>query len=309
MGNGRASPSDWATYASTTSTKAAHEVFRSSSLHKELDPREVVVRESRDSPSNPNSNALLLGLDMTGSMNVVLESIVKKDLGVLFEAIYDKRPISDPHILLSVFDDAEAGHRGPGCYQVGQFEAEIGPLTSQIDKMWLTRNGGGNSSESYHLPLYFAAKKTVIDCFEKRNKKGYLFTMGDEGVPPPLRTSQIMELFSIEEQADIPYDDCLRMAERTYEVFHIMIGEGSHMRRHKDVVVNEWTKVLGQRALLLEDHTKLGEVIVSTIEINEGRSLDDVAKAWSGDTSLVVRNTLKNLSKRGATGGDVIVTL
>ena len=34
-------------------------------------------------------------------------------------------------------------------------------------------------------------KKTSIDCFEKRGKKGYLFTIGDEQLPPTLTKAQI----------------------------------------------------------------------------------------------------------------------
>ena len=34
--------------------------------------------------------------------------------------------------------------------------------------------------ESYELALYFAAYKTSCDAWEKRQKKGYLFTLGDE---------------------------------------------------------------------------------------------------------------------------------
>ncbi|HAO33838.1 MAG TPA: hypothetical protein DCQ84_12920, partial [Candidatus Competibacteraceae bacterium] len=57
-------------------------------------------------------------------------------------------------------------------------------IARQLRRLWLEKGGGGNACESYTLPWYFAATHTAIDCFEKRGKKGYLFTVGDE--EPPL---------------------------------------------------------------------------------------------------------------------------
>ena len=307
MGSGRYNPDDWVAYASTTASKPASAVFRSTRLVDDLDPRKIHMRESRDSTNNPNSTAVIIALDQTGSMNTVLEDIVRKDLGVLFEEVHARAPVSDPHIMLMTFDDAN--YEDEGCLQVSQFEAETQPLTNQIDRFWLTNNGGGNNSESYHLPLYFAATKTSIDCFEKRAKKGYLFTIGDEQVPPALTREQIKTVLGDDVQADYSYEECLRMAERTYHVFHIMVAQGSHYRHSGKQVKAGWTKVLGERALLLTDHTKLGEVIVSAIQLNEGAALDDVLNSWSGDTSLVVREATKGLTKHGDMHAAGIVTL
>jgi len=294
MGNTTYNPSDWAAYSRSTATKTASQVFRASTVSDELDAKKIIRRESRDSSANPNSTAVIIALDQTGSMNTVLQDIVRKDLGVAFQEIHDRKPISDPHIMLMTFDDANVIDEG--CLQVTQFEADTTTITAQIDKMHLTNCGGGNASESYHLPLYFAATRTSIDCFEKRGNKGYLFTIGDEETPPSLTREQIKTVLGEDVEADFSYDDCLRMAERTYHVFHVMVAEGSHMRYSGDRVKSKWTKVLGERAILLEDHTKLGEVIVSAIQINEGAELDDVASTWSDSTALVVRNSLNTLS-------------
>jgi hypothetical protein len=52
----------------------------------------------------------------------------------------------------------------------------------------------------------------------------------------------------------------------------------------------------------LKDHRKMSEVIISTIEVIEGRDKDAVAHSWSGDTSLVVREAIKGLTAAGAAG-------
>ena len=307
MGGGRFDDSKWDSYSKTTrtatATHGAKGVYSGTHCDKDLDPKNIKIRESRDSAANPNSTAIIIGLDMTGSMDTVLEQIVTKDLGVAFKELYSRKPVVDPHICLMMFDDVVV--QKEGVLQVSQFEAEVDKLTAQIGKFYLTHNGGGNSFESYHLPLYMAATKTSIDCFEKRKKKGYLFTIGDEGVPAPLSPSQINEVFGSEAAAALDYKSILRMAERMYHVFHIMVEEGDHMQHSGEAVKKSWRAALGERALLLTDHTKLGEVIVAAIQRNEGASVDEVVASWSGDTSLVVRDAIKDLQPAGTEAGGV----
>jgi hypothetical protein len=45
--------------------------------------------------------------------------------------------------------------------------------------------------------------------------------------------------------------------------------------------------------LRLKDYRRLAEVVVSAIEVNEGRDRDTVANSWSGDTSVVVAHALR----------------
>lgn len=307
MGGGRFDSTKWDTYAtkSTASTKAhgSRGVYSGTTVDKDLDPKNIKIRESRDSVANPNSTAIIIGLDMTGSMDTVLNQIVTKDLGVAFKELYTRKPVSDPHVCLMMFDDVVVQDKG--VLQVSQFEAEVDKITDQIGKFYLTHNGGGNQFESYHLPLYMAATKTSIDCFEKRKKKGYLFTIGDESVPAPLLPAQINSVFGSEAEAALDYQTCLRMAERMYHVFHIMVEEGSNMHYSAEEVKNSWRKVLGERAILLTDHTKLGEVIVSAIQRNEGASVEEVVGSWSGDTSVAVRAAIGGLTPAGHEEGGV----
>ena len=67
---------------------------------------------------------------------------------------------------------------------------------------------------------------------------------------------------------------------------------------------NQWTELLGQRVIGLSDHTKLAEVIVSAIEVNEGRDRDRVVKSWSKQTALVVQRAVGALgpARSGNTG-------
>ncbi|MGI9503190.1 MAG: hypothetical protein ACR2RE_09070, partial [Geminicoccaceae bacterium] len=88
-----------------------------------------------------------------------------------------------------------------------------------------------------------------------------------------------------------------------YDTYHVVVGEGSYARGHRDAVMQSWNEVVGQKVIYLSDHTKLAEVVVSAIQMAEGANLDDVASSWSGDTSVVVADAVANIVKGNSAGG------
>jgi hypothetical protein len=99
------------------------------------------------------------------------------------------------------------------------------------------------------------------------------------------------------------------MARRTYHVLHVVVEEGSHARSAgPDHVAARWTDLLGENVLRLSDHTKLAEVIVSAIEVIQGRGIGSVAKSWSGSTAIVVAHALRQLpaSRTPASSGGLV---
>jgi hypothetical protein len=295
MGSGRWDSSAWAGYASTKSysSKTVDAIYTSRSLHKDLDPKGVVARESRDSADNPNSNAIIVALDVTGSMGSVLDVVAKQGLNTLATEIYSRKPVTDPHLMFMGIGDVAAGDEAP--LQVSQFEADI-RIAQQLENIYYEKRGGGNNSESYVFSWYFAAKHTSIDCFEKRNKKGYLFTIGDEMPTPGLLASEIERILGYSPETDFTAEQLLTLVLRQWEVFHIIIEEGIYCAGRRDQVVNAWQKLLGQRAIPLSDHTKLAEVIVSTLQVCEGHHIDRVVDSWDGSTSLVVKRAVGELT-------------
>jgi hypothetical protein len=301
MGNARWDASDWDSYSRVTSSKPIDKVFTSSKIVDDLNPYGVKMRESRDSILNPQATAIIVGLDVTGSMGVIADIMAKEGLGVLVEEIIDRKPVTDPHIMLAGIGDAYCD-KSP--LQVTQFEADL-TIAKQLEQIWLEKGGGGNNFESYNLPWYFAAKHTSIDCFEKRGKKGYLFTVGDEEAPAALLKSQITKIFGDGVEKDYSTDELLNMVSKMYHVFHIVVEEGSYASSHISSVMKSWTNLLGQRVLRLSDHTKLAEVVVSAIEVNEGKDASSVSASWSGDTSVVVGRAINNLSTHKTSGSVV----
>lgn len=301
MGMGSFDHDAWVSHSASTSHKSVSHVYTSRSMKDNLNPYGVVMRESRDSVDSPLSTPIIVALDVTGSMGEVARQIATKSLGVLFREILDRKPVSDPHLMLMGVGDV-IYDRAP--LQVSQFEAD-NRIVDQCMDLWLENGGGGNSSESYHLPWYFAAMHTSIDSMIKRNKKGYLFTLGDEDVPGPLTRDEIKKVCGDEVERDYTAAELYEMASRTYNVYHVVIEEGSHCRGNSDNVVSKWSSFMGQHAIRLSDHTKLAEVITSIIQVNEGAIADKVIDSWSGDTSLVVKRAIKDLSTMSKKGTGV----
>jgi hypothetical protein len=303
MGNGRFDPADWDRFtATTTAGRSRGAIFSSRALRDSLDPAKArdPMRVSRDSADNPASTAIIVALDVTGSMHTIPEYMVREGLPALFGNIYERKPVTDPQAMFMGVGDATCD-RAP--LQVSQFEADI-RIASQLKDLYLEGGGGGNMTESYTLPWYFAGMHTSIDCFEKRDKRGYLFTVGDEMVPETLTAAQIKRVIGTRPQSDFTARQLLDLASRQYHVFHVIVQEGSNYRSHPGPVRGSWTDILGQRALMLSDHTRLSEVIVSAIQITEGANAEHVAASWGGGTALVVRGAT-GLLRPAATGTGV----
>ena len=190
MGCGSWTPRDWDTYSkSSIAGKSAAGIYTSRSVKPEFDPKGIPMRESRDSDDHPNSNAIIIGLDVTGSMSDILEGVAKK-LNVLVTEILDRKPVTDPQIMFNAIGDAMCDSTP---FQATQFESDI-RIAEQLTQLYFERGGGGNMFESYPLAWYFAAMHTDIDCLNKRNQKGFLFTMGDDCYPDRLTAREIKDI-------------------------------------------------------------------------------------------------------------------
>lgn len=292
MGSGKFDPDAYRSFTSTTKGKTTDEIYASRNLHANLNPLGVKVRESRDSDDNPNSTPLIVGIDVTGSMGMIADVLAREGLGTLFTSILDRKPIHDPHVMFMAIGDANCD---TAPLQVSQFEADK-RIIEQLTQIYLEHGGGGNDFESYNLPWYFAAFHTVHDSLEKRGKRGYLFTVGDEEAPHALTKAQIKRFIGDDMESELSTRDLLQLAQRSYDVFHIVIEEGSHAKQHLPWVMSSWAELLGQHVIPLSDHRKLAETIVSAIEVVEGNDAEATAGSWGGSTAII-HNAIKNLPR------------
>ena len=307
MGASTWDSSKWDTYSKTTSTRSVKENFTSTKLDTTLNPYCVTMRESRDSEVNPNSTPFIIAGDITGSMGDIADYFVKTGLGILFQEMLNRKPISDPHMAFYAVGDA---YYDKSPLQVSQFEADI-KIAEWLEKVHVEMGGGGNATESYELPYYFAAFKTSHDAFEKRGKKGYIFSYGDEGPNEKVLRSHVKTIIGDTLQDDMTFADVLAVAQRYYYCYHILIEQGSHIRHHGlDAVKSKWIPLFGQNVVSLSDHKALAELIISIIEINEGVvTAADVTKSWSGGKGLVVSKAVSGLSKNVGSDSNELVRL
>jgi len=298
MGGGSFSSLEYRSYATATtrnfdgSVKTIDQVFTQQCVHEDLDPRKIVIRESCDSEDNPESLPIIIGLDVTGSMGYLAHAMVDNQLGILMEGIIDEPSIKYPHMMFMAIGDASCDITP---LQASQFEADI-RIAQQLSNIYVEGHGGGNDSESYDLPWYFAATRTKIDSFDKRGKKGYIFTIGDEMPPIGVTARGLEKTFGPNQDTkDYTAAELLEMAQEKYHVFHLIVEEGSYAKRALDRVVPAWKNMLGRRALCLNDHTKLANVIVAAIRVNEGESPESViASLQDEDVKASVEHALYN---------------
>lgn len=305
MGGPSFDPGHWAAFsASKVTGKATSTVFTARGLRESLDPKKMknMLRESCDDATCPNSTAIIIGLDETGSMHIIPDYMVREGLPTLFQEIHNRKPVTDPHIMFMGVGDAEVDYSP---IQISQFEAGM-RIADQLTDLYLEGNGGGNNHEGYTFPWYVAAMHTKIDCFLKRSKKGYLFTVGDEEPNPILYKADIIRHLGVGPETDLTAEQLLDAVSRMYHVFHVIVEQGHYAQRHLDSVVSKWSNLLGERALRLSDYTKLSEIIVSAIQVTEGDTVDTVVKSWSGDTSLVVAKAIGGLTKAGSAATGVV---
>lgn len=289
MGAGRWSSDDYTSYTRSTgyTTKSTAEVFSNRNLHASLDPSKIVLRESCDSEQNPNSTPIIFALDVTGSMGQYADQIARTELPLLIGGVYERTPVSDPHVMFMGIGDVHYPDRAP--LQVSQFEASAPLIVESLRSLWLEGGGGGNSFESYDLAWYFAAYKTAIDSFKKRGKKGILFTFGDE--EPPRAKLDPQHLHRVFGAGDNPVPTStaalLQEAEKQYKVFHVVIEEGSHCRRcGADQIVSAWREVMGVNVIRLRNAAHLTNVVLGIIRIAEGEDVQHVIETCGSPEEL-----------------------
>jgi hypothetical protein len=283
MGSGSWSSEDFTRYSRTSGLMKASsvgDVYRSKKIQRKLDPKGIHLRESRDNDDHPNSTPIIIGLDVTGSMGQLAVDIAKNQLNEVITKIYDEKPVVDPQLMFTAIGDSYCDESP---IQVTQFESDI-RIAEQLQDIYFEGGGGGNDGESYNLAYYFAAKHTDTDSFSKRGEKGFLFTIGDENCLDEITKEQIKEYIGDEVTEDVSTRAILKECQKRYEVFHLIVkprGGGE---------IENWKKLLGERAVLVNDPKKLPQVIVDLIK-----------------TAKVGKKDLPDLGGTSAVPGDIVL--
>jgi hypothetical protein len=228
------------------------------------------LRESRDSAAHPDSVAIGVIFDVTGSMGVV-PRVLQGKLGALMRMLIEKGYVANPQILFGAVGDA---HCDDVPLQIGQFESGL-EMDDDLGKLYLEGGGGGQVHESYELALYYFARHTLIDCYERRGHKGYLFTIGDEKPYDLVRKAQVAQHIGVDIERDLPLEQIVAELQRRYEHFHIIPTNTAHGQSPE--VQGRWRALLGERVLLLRDEAAVCETIALAIGLCAG-TIDDLAR-------------------------------
>lgn len=253
MGGGSYNHSDRAARTQMFSQQSRSEIF-SKKFHEDMNPKGVTLRESRDSENHPLSLPIIFGLDVTGSMGFIPEQIIKRDLPHIIAGL-QKAGIADPQIMFLAIGD-HITDQAP--LQISQFESGDAELDMWLQRVWLEGGGGGNGGESYPLAHYFAAKVCKTDHWEKRGKKGFLFTIGDERFHKDYSANAIKSLMGTAEAKTYTAAELLKDAQEQWNVFHILPG------MVKDNSDQQWKEALGERAMNVQPED-IATVITNTI--------------------------------------------
>lgn len=265
MGSGSWSTSTYRSYYATSyATKSRDEIFDSRGLHEDLDLRKskTHVRESRDSEEHPESTPFFIALDETGSMGSVPEYLIRNELPKLMDSLIEKGGLSNPQILFMGVGDHECD-RWP-C-QVGQFESSTELITGGLSKINLEGGGGGNGGESYLLPWIIAANHTSCDSFEKRGKKGFLFTIGDEPTLTSISKSVLTSLTGRKYEKDITWQEAFELAKEKFHVFHIHVNHGNDY--HGARVRQQMSEFMQDHLLISRKDAVVDTIVTATLNV------------------------------------------
>ncbi len=280
MGTGNADSNTVSTYykehSSITKASKVEEVFNSRRMNAYLDPQKLKngIRESCDSLDNPNSRAIAIGFDETGSMGEIPFEFIQKGFPNFINMIQGGVLGYDPHILFAAIGDVKVDEAP---FQVTQFEADTRML-DQLSLFYIEGHGGGNDGESYQIPWYFLANHTRIDCFEKRGKKGIYISVGDDKPHPETSMSQIKRVFGQHEAfeaSEISTDALRDAALKKWNLYHILVKKNHYYSGDdgygSDYVEETWHELLGNHTICLGyDKEYIAEAMATILKLQSG---------------------------------------
>jgi hypothetical protein len=244
--------------ASGFHTKSIDQIFtqsESKKVHESMSPVNLRVRECRDSDAHPNTIAIILGLDETGSMGRIPHMLIKDGLPHIMGTIVEK---GSPDVALCFVGVGDhKADRAP--LQVGQFESGDEELDQWLTRTWLEGNGGGNGGESYPLVWYFAAKHTDIDCYNKRGQKGILFTVGDEPFHNHYSADDLRKVMgdTARVEGTVTAAELLHQAQEKYHVYHLAIQNGYDH--------SGWKELMGKQYIPVHDHNDIPKIVAEIV--------------------------------------------
>lgn len=294
MGSGSWSTNTYRATTAAYSTKSREEIFHQRSLHEEMDltKSKTHIRESRDSEEHPESFPVFIALDETGSMGSVPDKMIRDYLPKLMDSIIDSIGIKHPQILFMGVGD----HECDSCpCQVGQFESSTITINQCLSRIYLEGRGGGNNGESYLLPWIIAGNHTSIDSYEKRNQKGFLFTVGDEPTLSRISKETLTNLTGVKYERDYTWQEAYELACEKYHVFHIHVHHGGGY--YDEVVKKQMKEFLRDNLIVCKPEEVVESICDAMGKTLKGFATEEISTKVSEET-IPTKSNLFTLGKR-----------
>lgn len=238
--------------------------------HPKLDPKGVRWRESRDSAIHPEAVPVIVLLDQTGSMDQV-PKMVQEKLPRLMSLLMTRGYVDHPAILVGAIGDARNNESAP--LQVGQFESGI-EIEDDITNLFLEGNGGGNNGESYDLGLYFVARHTATDHWDKRGQKGFCFIVGDEYPFSHVEPADVAAVLGETLEARLTIESVVAECQSRWHTFLIRPNMTSHFSDHG--IRQRWGRLLPECVIHLDDPATVPECIAGQVGLFADKSVDEL---------------------------------
>jgi hypothetical protein len=241
--------------------KGTQDVFKQRECHPLMNPHGVRARESRDSTAHPATTSIAFALDVTGSMGHIPDQLARTQLPSFMKLLMDCG-VTDPQVLFLAVGDATTDRAS---LQVGQFESAAREMDQWLTWSFLEGGGGPGIQESYELGLYFLAQHTILDSFEKRGRKGYMFMTGDELPYPAVSRHQVDTLLGDKVDEDIPTEQVVAALQRSYHPFFVIPSPDRRARCEA-----RWRELLGDHVLVTERPEDICQVSAGLVALGEG---------------------------------------
>ena len=243
-----------------------------------FDPKFIQTRECFDSAEHPSTTPIVVGLDVTASMGYLAVEVGTRALNDLILKLYSTEAVQDPSLMCAAYGDYNDG----APLQVTQFESDIRIAEQLLDLYF--ENGG--QCEAVPTALwYYLARHTEIDAYNKRNEKGFVFTIGDDA---PVRAGFVDKMVSNaigDDGTGITREGILKEVEEKFHVFHILIGGDQ-----------DPGFLYGRKMVIAKPEIVcIPEIIISAIQLVKGKSQEEILSQWDEMSRPVIAAAIRQL--------------
>lgn len=284
MGYGSYSAADWAKLKKSrklSNNQSVEEVFKNRQCNPKMDPKFIGTRECFDSAEHPNTNPIVVGLDVTGSMGYLAVQVATEALNELITKLYSTGSVEDPALMCAAYGD----YSDASPLQVTQFESDI-RIAEQLLEIFFENGGCGDVTPT--LLWQFLDKHTNIDAINKRGEKGFLFTIGDGAEIRVGDMGDTIERYIGDKETNVTRETLLKRLEKKFYVFHIMLDAGP--QNNADILV-------GRKIILSSDNIKaIPDIIISAIQLQKGMNKEKIIAQWDAINQPIVRYAIDQLN-------------